>query len=121
MEPVDLFENDEKGLEYKKESPVNWCPSCETTLANEEVINGECWRCKTEVVQKNLAQWYLKITQYNEPLLEDLKQLSGWPSRVIAMQENWIGKSFGCEIYFKVEDRNETLPVFTTRPDTIFG
>jgi leucyl-tRNA synthetase len=111
----------EKGLAYKKASSVNWCPSCETTLANEEVINDTCWRCKTIVVQKDLDQWYLKITQYSDQLLEDLKTLKNWPSRVVAMQENWIGKSFGVEIYFKVNDSDEVIPVFTTRPDTIFG
>lgn len=111
----------EKGLAYKKASPVNWCPSCSTTLANEEVINEACWRCKTPVVQKDLEQWYLKITQYSNDLLEDLKKLTQWPSRVRAMQENWIGKSFGAEIYFKVKDSQQTITVFTTRPDTIFG
>lgn len=111
----------EKGLAYKKASPVNWCSSCETTLANEEVIQGECWRCKTEVVQRDLEQWYLKITNYSERLLEDLKKLDNWPSRVISMQENWIGKSYGIEIYFQIKKTEERLPVFTTRPDTIFG
>jgi len=111
----------ERGLAYKKASAVNWCPSCETTLANEEVINGECWRCKSKVVQKDLEQWYLKITEYCEPLLEDLKKLPGWPKRVVTMQENWIGKSFGAEIYFRTKKTNEMIPVFTTRPDTIFG
>ncbi len=111
----------ERGLAYKKSSSVNWCPSCETTLANEEVIQGECWRCKTKVVQKDLEQWYLKITQYSEALLEDLKKLHNWPPRVLTMQENWIGKSVGVEIYFKIQKTNETLSVFTTRPDTIFG
>ena len=111
----------ERGLAYKKASPVNWCSSCATTLANEEVINGACWRCKTVVVQKDLEQWYLKITQYADSLLTDLKTLNNWPSRVVAMQENWIGKSYGVEIYFKVKDGKETIPVFTTRPDTIFG
>jgi leucyl-tRNA synthetase len=119
----------ERGLAYKKASPVNWCPSCQTTLANEEVINDACWRCKTPVEQKNLEQWYLKITQYSPALLEDLKKLHNWPSRVRAMQENWIGKSFGTEIYFKIavgEGLNpsltsEMITVFTTRPDTIFG
>jgi leucyl-tRNA synthetase len=112
----------EKGLAYKKSSPVNWCPSCATTLANEEVINGGCWRCKNEVVQKDLDQWYLKITQYSEALLEDLKRLNHWPSRVIAMQENWIGKSTGADIFFKVKGSGEqVITVFTTRPDTIFG
>jgi leucyl-tRNA synthetase len=116
----------EKGLAYKKASSVNWCPSCETTLANEEVINGQCWRCKHEVVQKDLEQWYLKITHYSETLLEDLKKLGHWPSRVVAMQENWIGKSYGTDIYFKVKTSptpgvGEVITVFTTRPDTIFG
>lgn len=111
----------EKGLAYKKASAVNWCPSCETTLANEEVIQEECWRCKSKVVQKDLEQWYLKITHYSEALLEDLKQLNGWPTRVITMQENWIGKSYGVEIYFKAKKTKDILPVFTTRPDTIFG
>ncbi len=111
----------EKGLAYKKASSVNWCPSCETTLANEEVIQGECWRCKSTVVQKDLEQWYLKITQYAEDLFEDLQQLNHWPPRVITMQENWIGKSQGVEIYFKIQKTGETLTVFTTRPDTIFG
>ncbi len=118
----------EKGLAYKKGSSVNWCPSCETTLANEEVINGACWRCKTDVTQKELEQWYLKITHYKEALLKDLAQLTHWPERVRTMQENWIGKSFGTEIYFKVEPAGrqagtagEDIPVFTTRPDTVFG
>ncbi len=111
----------ERGLAYRKASPVNWCSSCATTLANEEVINGACWRCKTEVVQKDLEQWYLKITQYSQTLLEDLKQLNNWPSRVKAMQENWIGKSYGVEIHFKVKDSADVIRVFTTRADTIFG
>lgn len=111
----------EKGLAYKKGSPVNWCPSCATTLANEEVINGACWRCKDLVVQKDLEQWYLRITQYSEALLADLKKLNNWPSRVVAMQENWIGKSYGSDIYFKVEGTDDVITVFTTRPDTIFG
>ena len=111
----------ERGLSYKKASSVNWCPDCETTLANEEVINGACWRCKTAVVQKDLEQWYLKITQYAPNLLEDLKKLEQWPSRVRAMQENWIGKSDGVEIHFKVKGFAETISVFTTRADTIFG
>ncbi|MDO8675035.1 MAG: leucine--tRNA ligase [Candidatus Omnitrophota bacterium] len=111
----------ERGLAYKKASPVNWCPSCTTTLANEEVIENKCWRCQSEVVQKDLEQWYLKITHFAEALLEDLKKLDYWPSRVVAMQDNWIGKSFGVEIDFKVKALNETIAVFTTRPDTIFG
>lgn len=118
----------ERGLAYKKASSVNWCPSCQTTLANEEVIDGACWRCQSNVEQKDLDQWYLKITYYAETLLEDLKQLDQWPSRVRAMQENWIGKSYGVEIYFKVvgagskpASTDEVITVFTTRPDTIFG
>ncbi len=111
----------ERGLAYKKASSVNWCPSCETTLANEEVIDGACWRCKTAVVQKDLEQWYLKITQYASSLLEDLKKLEHWPARVRAMQENWIGKSYGVEILFKIKDAPEVISVFTTRADTIFG
>jgi leucyl-tRNA synthetase len=111
----------ERGLAYKKASSVNWCQSCQTTLANEEVVNGQCWRCKSEVLQKDLEQWYLKITQYNESLLDDLQKLNHWPSRVKAMQENWIGKSFGVEIYFRIKKTGAMLPVFTTRPDTIFG
>ncbi len=111
----------EKGLAYKKASAVNWCPSCATTLANEEVIEGGCWRCHAQVEQKELEQWYLKITEYKEKLLEDLSRLKDWPERVIAMQANWIGKSLGCEIYFRRQDNNSVIPVFTTRPDTIFG
>ncbi|MFA5287527.1 MAG: leucine--tRNA ligase [Candidatus Omnitrophota bacterium] len=111
----------ERGLAYKKASGVNWCPSCLTTLANEEVIEGGCWRCHTKVEQKNLEQWYLRITEYKERLLEDLKELKNWPERVLAMQANWIGRSQGVEIYFKLKDSEEVIPVFTTRPDTIFG
>lgn len=111
----------EKGLAYKKGSAVNWCPSCATTLANEEVINGACWRCQQDVVQKDLEQWYLKITHYSDALLEDLRKLGNWPSRVVAMQENWIGKSYGVDILFKVRGSDEVITVFTTRPDTIFG
>jgi leucyl-tRNA synthetase len=111
----------ERGLAYKKASAVNWCPSCQTTLANEEVVDGGCWRCHTEVKQKELEQWYLKITDYKERLLEDLKQLKHWPQRVITMQTNWIGKSQGVEIYFRQKESNKVIPVFTTRVDTIFG
>jgi len=111
----------EKGLAYKKASTVNWCPSCETTLANEEVIDGGCWRCDTKVIQKDLEQWFLKITAYSDRLLEDLRLLDNWPSRVITMQRNWIGKSYGVEIYFRLTPEEEIIPVFTTRQDTIFG
>ena len=110
----------EKGLAYKKGSFVNWCPSCQTTLANEEVVQGGCWRCHTKVVEKELEQWYLKITAYSDKLLNDLDSLKNWPERVLTMQKNWIGKSFGVEIFFKLED-GDILRVFTTRPDTIFG
>ncbi|MDD4899444.1 MAG: leucine--tRNA ligase [Candidatus Omnitrophica bacterium] len=111
----------ERGLAYRKASSVNWCPSCETTLANEEVIDGGCWRCHTAVEQKNLEQWFLKITDYKERLLEDLQQLKNWPDKVLAMQGNWIGKSQGVQIYFRLKDNNKVIPVFTTRVDTIFG
>ena len=111
----------EKGLAYKKASTVNWCPSCETTLANEEVVDGGCWRCDTKVIQKDLEQWFLKITAYSDRLLEDLRLLDNWPSRVITMQRNWIGKSQGVEIYFRLTPKKEIIPVFTTRQDTIFG
>lgn len=111
----------ERGLAYKKASSVNWCPSCETTLANEEVIDGGCWRCHAKVRQEELEQWFLKITDYKERLLEDLRQLEHWPQRVLAMQTNWIGKSEGVEIYFSLKEGGALLPVFTTRPDTIFG
>ena len=111
----------ELGLAYKKKAEVNWCPVCETTLANEEVIEGVCWRCKSKVEQKDLEQWFLKITAYKERLLEDLSQLKEWPDRVIAMQLNWLGKSEGVEIYFRIKGNNKVIPVFTTRADTIFG
>jgi len=111
----------EKSLAYKKASAVNWCPSCQTTLANEEVADGSCWRCHTKVEQKDLEQWYLKITAYKEKLLEDLGQLQEWPQRVLAMQNNWIGKSSGVDIYFGLKDSDKVISVFTTRVDTIFG
>ncbi|MEK6568421.1 MAG: leucine--tRNA ligase [Candidatus Omnitrophota bacterium] len=111
----------ERGLAYKKASGVNWCPSCSTTLANEEVIEGKCWRCHSPVEQKELEQWYLKISEYKERLLDDLKQLDKWPQRVVAMQSNWIGKSQGTEIYFRLKDSDKLVTVFTTRPDTVFG
>lgn len=111
----------ERGLAYKKASGVNWCPSCQTTLANEEVVEGGCWRCHTKVEQKDLEQWYLKITEYKERLLEDLGQLKFWPPRVLAMQNNWIGRSSGVDIYFKLKNSDKVISVFTTRVDTIFG
>jgi len=111
----------ERGLAYKRQAFVNWCPSCKTTLANEEVINEECWRCHSKVEQKQLEQWFLRITDYKERLLEDLQFLKHWPERVIAMQENWIGKSQGVEIFFKLKGKDLVIPVFTTRADTTFG
>jgi leucyl-tRNA synthetase len=112
----------EKGLAYKKENPVNFCPSCETVLANEQVVSGECERCGTKVIKKKLSQWYLKITDYADRLLTDLKELDGWPDRVKKMQENWIGKSVGATCKFKVVDfPDEKMEIYTTRPDTLFG
>ncbi len=109
------------GLAYKKKSPVNWCPSCKTVLANEQVVNGECWRCGSEVSSRELEQWFLKITDYADRLLEDISLLEGWPQRVKIMQENWIGRSYGTDITFQVKETGEDLTVFTTRPDTLFG
>ncbi len=110
-----------KGLAYKKNSFVNWCPSCETVLANEQVIDGACWRCDSAVVQKELEQWFFRITDYAEELLADLDKLTGWPDKVLIMQRNWIGKSIGVEIDFPLVDHQGALRIFTTRPDTIFG
>ena len=112
----------EKDLIYRKQAPQNWCPKCNTVLANEQVIDGECWRCDSAVEQKDLTQWFVRITDYAEELLADLEKLKGgWPDRVLSMQENWIGKSVGAEITFKIEEIDEDVTVFTTRPDTIFG
>ena len=110
-----------RGIAYKKQSFVNWCPSCETVLANEQVEDGGCWRCDTEVVQKELEQWFFKITDYAEELLDFTNKLPGWPERVLVMQRNWIGKSTGCEIDFALDGRDDAIRVFTTRPDTLFG
>lgn len=110
-----------KGLAYKKKSAVNWCPGCETVLANEQVINNRCERCDSEVEQKELEQWFFKITDYAERLLEDHALLEGWPEKVITMQRNWIGRSEGMSIKFPVKGLKEELEVFTTRPDTIYG
>ncbi len=111
----------EKGLAYRKSSFVNWCPSCATVLANEQVINGACWRCDSPVEQKELEQWFLRITAYAEELFKDCDTLTGWPEKVLTMQRNWIGKSEGVEVDFPIEGMNEALRIFTTRPDTIFG
>ena len=113
----------EKGLVYKKRSYVNWCPECNTVLANEQVEDGKCWRhSKTDVIQKELDQWYFKITDYSEELLQSHEDLAGnWPDKVITMQKNWIGKSYGTEIDFVLEDGETKIPAFTTRPDTLYG
>jgi len=108
----------ERGLAYRKEAPVNWCPLCESVLANEEAEGGKCWRCGSEVIQKSLAQWFYKITAYADRLIEDLEKIE-WPEKIKVMQENWIGKSFGTEINFTINGKE--WPIFTTRPDTIFG
>jgi len=110
----------EKGLAYEVEAPINWCPSCKTGLANEEVVAGRCERCGTKVTKKNLRQWALRITKYADLLLEDLKDLD-WPQFIKLMQENWIGRSEGAEVDFKVKNYKDILQVFTTRPDTLFG
>lgn len=115
---IQLFK---KGLAYKKKAPVNWCESCQTVLANEQVEDGKCWRCKSVVELRDLAQWFFKITDYADELLKDISQLNNWPSKVRIMQENWIGKSEGTEIDFKIVGKDEKITVFTTRPDTVFG
>jgi len=111
----------EKDLVYKKKAPVNWCDACQTVLANEQVKEGLCWRCDSRVYPKELEQWFIRITDYADVLLEDLNSLTGWPEKVKIMQENWIGRSFGAEIDFQVEGREEKITVYTTRLDTIFG
>jgi leucyl-tRNA synthetase len=110
-----------KGLAYKKENPVNWCPSCQTVLANEQVVDGGCERCGTEVGKKELSQWYLKITDYADRLLNNLDDLPGWPNKVKIMQKNWIGRSEGAEVSFEIDGFSKPLDIFTTRPDTLFG
>ncbi len=109
-----------EGLAYEKEFPINWCPSCKTGLANEEVVNGCCERCGAEVTKKNLRQWMLKITKYAERLLADLDKLD-WPEKVKKMQSDWIGKSYGAEVDFSIDGREEKITVYTTRPDTLYG
>jgi len=110
-----------KGLVYKKTSAVNWCPVDETVLANEQVIDGCCWRCDTQVEKREIPQWFMKITDYADQLLNDLDQLEGWPEQVKTMQANWIGRSEGLQIKFKLQNSDETLNVYTTRPDTLMG
>ncbi|MBU1003626.1 MAG: leucine--tRNA ligase [Proteobacteria bacterium] len=111
----------EKGLIYRKQSPVNWCSDCHTVLANEQVVDGLCWRCDTVVQQRELEQWFMRITDYADELLEGLDDLPGWPERVKTMQRNWIGRSYGSQLTFDVEGTGQTVDVFTTRPDTLFG
>lgn len=108
------------GLAYEKEMPINWCPSCKTGLANEEVVNGCCERCHSEVTKKNLKQWMLKITAYADRLLDDLDKLD-WPEKVKKMQSDWIGRSYGAEVDFKIDGRDDAITVYTTRPDTLYG
>ncbi|MBN4080465.1 leucine--tRNA ligase [Beggiatoa alba] len=110
-----------KGLVYKKTAAVNWCPNDMTVLANEQVINGKCWRCDTAVVSKEIPQWFFKITDYAEELLTELDTLTGWPEQVRTMQKNWIGRSEGVEISFKIHQQDKEIKVFTTRPDTLMG
>jgi len=111
----------EKGLAYQADAEVNWCDPCHTVLANEQVVDGVCWRCDTPVIKKNLKQWFIRITDYAEELLADLDKLSGWPEKVVGMQRNWIGKSSGAEVSFRLEGSDESLDIFTTRPDTLMG
>jgi len=112
----------ERGLAYRKDSAVNWCPDCQTVLANEQVVAGLCERCDNAVTKKKLNQWYFKITDYAERLLEDMNALEGkWPEKVLTMQRNWIGKSTGAEVKFVIEDRNDPVTIYTTRPDTLYG
>ena len=111
----------QRGLAYKHKAEVNWCPSCQTVLANEQVVSGNCWRCDSQVVKKELEQWFFRITDYAERLLKDLDTLEGWPESVKIMQANWIGRSEGAEIIFPIKGRDDTIKVFTTRQDTIYG
>ena len=111
----------EEGLAYKREAPVNWCPHDRTVLANEQVIDGRCWRCDHLVERRNLSQWFLKITDYAQRLLDDLDKLDGWPDRTRTMQRNWIGRSEGAQFAFGVEGLDAKIEVFTTRADTLFG
>ena len=111
----------ERGLAYRREAPVKWCPKDQTVLANEQVIDGRCERCGTEVESKKLTQWFFKITDYADQLLDEMQLLESWPERVLTMQRNWIGRSEGARVTFTVEENGDELPVFTTRPDTLFG
>lgn len=115
---LQLYKN---GLAYKKKGVVNWCPSCSTVLANEQVVEGKCERCGAEITKKELPQWFFKITEYAQSLLDDMECLEEWPERVLSMQKNWIGRSEGARIEFPIKGGNKTIPVFTTRPDTLYG
>lgn len=115
---LQLYKN---GLAYKKKGVVNWCPSCSTVLANEQVVEGKCERCGAEVTKKELLQWFFKITEYAQRLLDDMECLEEWPERVLTMQKNWIGRSEGAKIEFPIKGGNKSIPVFTTRPDTLYG
>ena len=110
-----------RGLAYKRKAPVNWCPECQTVLANEQVSEGVCWRCDSQVIKKDLEQWFFRITEYADRLLEDLDLLEGWPEQVRIMQENWIGRSVGADVTFTLPGHEEGITVFTTRPDTLYG
>ena len=109
------------GLAYRKKAAINWCDTCKTVLANEQAKEGKCWRCDNKVEEKALEQWFFKITAYADRLLNDIEKLKGWPDSVKIMQQNWIGKSHGTKITFKIEDSDKKLEIFTTRPDTLFG
>ncbi|MEW9553105.1 leucine--tRNA ligase [Nonomuraea sp. NPDC050783] len=111
----------ERGLAYRKGGLVNWCPNDQTVLANEQVVAGKCERCGADVIRRELTQWYFKITDYAQRLLDDMKQLEGWPERLLTMQRNWIGRSEGADVIFEIEGREEPVHVYTTRPDTLFG
>ena len=111
----------EDGLAYKREAPVNWCPKDQTVLANEQVVDGRCWRCGTLVERRNLSQWFLKITAYADRLLDSIDRLDGWPEKVRVMQRNWIGRSEGVTFSFEVEGLGDRVSVYTTRLDTLFG
>ncbi len=110
-----------KGVAYRKSARVNWCRDCHTVLANEQVVDGACWRCDQPVTTRELDQWSLRITDYAQELLDDLETLTEWPERVVAMQKNWIGRSTGVEIVFDLAGADGVLPVYTTRPDTLMG
>ncbi len=117
-----FIELHKRGLAYRKDSAVNWCPGCQTVLANEQVVGGLCERCDSAVTKKKLNQWYFKITDYADRLLDDMEQLEGkWPEKVLQMQRNWIGRSQGANVQFNIEGRNEPVTIYTTRPDTLYG